>query len=112
MPAVTAPTLTSATPPTVNRPTNARAASGTDRKAPTPALASSAVRVRGSTATNVRNTPQPTTTATSPISVTLVPRAVSPPSANATPWTSRTTVMHSTAVQGPTSTAVSAPPMR
>ena len=46
------------------------------------------------------------------MSVTFVPSAVIPPSAKSTAWTISTTVMHSTAVHGPTRTAVSAPPMR
>ena len=51
-------------------------------------------------------------TPTRAIRVMLVPSAVMPPSAMNSACTSSTTLMHSTPVHGPTSTAASAPPSR
>ncbi len=57
-------------------------------------------------------TPQPTATVTTAIRVMFVPSADSPPSANSSACTIKTTDTHKTPVQGPTSTAASAPPIR
>ena len=95
-------------------PTKASAATGTETGTRRPPAAATHRRGRVAAARPRRRRTRPSRrrTVDQPISVTLVPSAVSPPSAKSTAWTSRTTVMHSTAVHGPTRTAASAPPIR
>ena len=108
----TAPMSTGALPPIAKRPVKTRAAAGTLTSAPTAAAGATSPIREGSRRRRTTKTAQPTATVTMPIRVMLVPSAVTPPSAISSPCTTSTTARHSTAVQGPTSTAASAPPIR
>ncbi len=103
---------TGAVPPTANSSENTSAATGTLTNAATAAAGATTPSRLGSTARIALKTSQPTATPTSAIRVMLVPSAVMPPSAMNRAWTSSTVLTHSTAVQGPTSTAASVPPRR
>ena len=78
-------------------------------KAATAAAGATTPSRSGSTARIALKTSQPTATPTRAISVMLVPSAVMPPSAMNSACTISTVLTHSTAVQGPTSTAASVP---
>ncbi len=79
-------------------PTKATAVTGTETRAAMPARTGTSDSRFGSTCCRPRKTSQPVPTATMEKSVMLVPRAVMPPSAKSSPWTSSTTARQSAAV--------------
>ena len=93
----TAATGMSATPPRANSPVKARAAAGTESRAPTAAAIGTEVRRFGNNRRTNTMTSHATPTPTRPISVMLVPSAVRPPSAKRSAWTISTTVITSIA---------------
>ena len=107
------PSGMSTAPPIAYSPVNASAATGTDTSAPTRRRRYDAARPAAAAPAAPRGSATyPTSTVIRPISVMFVPSAVSPPSANSSPWTRSTVDITSTAVHGPTSAAASAPPSR
>ena len=79
-------------PPIAYSRLNARAAAGTDKKAPTVADTMMEMRPRGRTDTIPLKASHPTSVVTSAMLVMFRPSAESPPSANTRPWITITVV--------------------